>query len=162
MRQGCQDSVEQEGREEVVVLHYVLLSFLAVFSAVIVAGSKETKRFSVAMPLRTAAGSATAAIGVMASIFAADGFGWGWPDLSRSEGIRLLALAGAGIGFAIGVGAWIVSSRLRLPWLGVLVLANASIALIPPQKQAVKLLVFTTANFLFVVGWASRPSRRPT
>ena len=135
---------------------YVLLCAVAVLGAVIAAAVRQAKPVSMAVWLRAVAASCLAAAGVLASIFVVSGFGWGWPDLSRSQEMGLRLLAGLGIGLAVGIAAWLASSRLRLMWLGLSLVVNALVALIPPQQQIVKLLFFTTATFLTVLGWSAR------
>lgn len=160
MRQGGQDSREERRREEIGMIPYVVLCAVAVLGAAIVAALRQARPISVAVGFRAVAASGLAAAGVLVSIFVADGFGWGWPDLSRSQIMELRLLAGLGMGLAIGIAAWLTSRRFRLGWLCLSLVLNALIALIPPQQQAVRLLFFTTATFLTILGWNEWRSTR--
>jgi len=142
------------------MIPYVLFCAVAVLGAAIVAALRQAKPVSVVVVSRAIAASGLAAAGVLVSIFVADGFGWGWPDLSQSQAMELRLLAGLGMGLAIGMAAWLTSSRLRLSWLGLSLVVNAVIALIPPEQQAARLLFFTTATFLTVLGWSEWRSPR--
>src|SRR2546428_13024819 len=96
MRQGREDSREEAEREEIAMTPYVLLCAVAVLGGAIVASFRQAKPLSVAVGIRAVAASSLAAAGVIVSIFVADGFGWGWPDLSRSEAMALRLLSWGG------------------------------------------------------------------
>ena len=138
---------------------YALFSSVAVFAAAIAVALSTARPFSLSVAVRAVGGSLLAGVGGLVSIFAADGFGWGWMDPSPGRVLMLLILGGSGVGFSIAMGTWVVSRRLRVGWLALSIGTNALIPHIPPEPEIVRLFLLTAANFLLVFGWARVGSR---
>jgi len=106
--------------------------------------------------LRATIGSLGVAVGVFVTTFVVSGFGWGWPDLSRSRELLLLVIGGLCIGLIQATFGRILSGRMPALFISSLVLANIAVLLIPSDYGIWRWAAFALANFLLLAIWLAK------
>ncbi len=106
--------------------------------------------------VKASTGALGVAPGVLLTMFAGSGYGWGWPDLTAADARMIRLKMGLAVGLLYASYAWLLSRRLSV-WAAVSVLVNVAIGAMPPHYNLLRLVEFAVGNYVVVFLWLSRP-----
>lgn len=138
------------------MLQYTIVAVLAAVGAAVLSAIILRSPLPPGYMQRVLVGSLILAFGIFTTVFAVDGFGWGWPDPSRTQVILLLIIAGLSIGILNVLFGWLTARQLHVTAAVALLGANVGVALIPPENDIVRKFALAMVNFCLLSFWLAR------